>query len=110
MQRLTPQAAAALCLKTLCGDSSTGLEPPCQDSPQQAELLAQENAILARQLAQVQRRVTCQAVQQAMRIQALQYEVMQQRAALIVRDTALLLLRQDLAALRAVVNVNRQLD
>jgi hypothetical protein len=58
------------------------------------QTLIQENATLARQLGEVQRRVTRQLAQQARVIQALQAQCMQLRAAVITRDTALSMLRQ----------------
>lgn len=99
MHRLTPQSTPGPSCRNSLGGSANGLVVS-SDEVLQASLLTQENAVLARQLAQVQQRVTHQAVQQARRILALQAELMQQRAALIVRDTALLLLRQDMAALQ----------
>ena len=69
------------------------------------QTLIQENAKLARQLGEVQRRVTGQLAQQARVIQTLQAQCMQLRAAVIARETALSMLRQNMAANQAVVPV-----
>jgi hypothetical protein len=63
--------------------------------------LVEENAVLARELALIQQRVTRQAAQQAQRIEAQQAEIVRLRAELMGRDTALAALRQDQAVLEA---------
>ncbi len=62
---------------------------------QRHALLIQENAMLARQLGEVQRRVTQQLAQHARVIQTLQAQCVQLRAAVIARDTALSMRRPD---------------
>lgn len=56
-------------------------------------------------LGEVQRRVTGQLAQQARVIQTLQAQCMQLRAAVIARDTALSMLRQNTATNQAVIPI-----
>lgn len=68
-----------------------------EDSPADAALLAQvreENAVLARELATVQRRTTRLVRHQAQAIEQLRAMVVQLRAEVIVRDTTLAALRE----------------
>lgn len=68
---------------------------------QRFDALVAENAVLARELAVIQRRVTRQSARQAQRIEAQQGEIIRLRAELIGRDTTLAALRQDQATLEA---------
>jgi hypothetical protein len=83
---LSPMRTVRRHLAQLPAEQSIGM--------QRWDLLIQENATLARQLGEVQRRVTRQLAQQARVIQTLQAQCMQLRAAVITRDTALSVLRQ----------------
>lgn len=65
------------------------------------ESLIDENAVLARELAAAQRRCTAQAAEHARRNEQADAETMRLRAELIGRDTALALLREQMAALEA---------
>jgi len=68
---------------------------------QRFEALADENGALSRELAAAQARNTRQADEHARRCDQLQTEVMQMRAQLIGRDTAVATLQDDLQSLRA---------
>lgn len=68
---------------------------------QRFDELVAENAVLARELAVIQQRVTRQSARQAQRIEAQQGEIIRLRAELIGRDTTLAALRQDQATLEA---------
>jgi hypothetical protein len=65
------------------------------------EALLEENAVLTRELAAAQRRSTFQAGESARRIDLLQSEMMQLRAKLISRDSAIAALTEDLQTLEA---------
>lgn len=65
------------------------------------EALADENAVLARELARAQQRVTHQTAEQVQRVQALEHSQLRTRAELITRTTEAALLRERLAALEA---------
>ncbi|HET7865099.1 MAG TPA: DUF2325 domain-containing protein [Burkholderiaceae bacterium] len=67
------------------------------------EALIDENAVLTRALATAQQRSTRQATGHAQRCEAQQGEIVQLRAQLIARDTAIGHLRDDLQALEATV-------
>ncbi len=68
---------------------------------QRLDELVAENAVLARELAVIQQRVTRQSARQAQRIEAQQGEIIRLRAELMGRDTALATLRRDQATLEA---------
>ncbi|MFY9512796.1 MAG: DUF2325 domain-containing protein, partial [Rubrivivax sp.] len=70
---------------------------------QRFEALAEENAVLARELAAAQQRCTRLAEEQRQRCEHLQGDIVQLRAELIGRDTAIATLREDLQALEAAV-------
>jgi hypothetical protein len=67
------------------------------------EALIDENAVLTRALGAAQQRSTRQVAEQARRSEAQQGEIVQLRAQLIARDTAIGHLRDDLQALEAAV-------
>ncbi len=67
------------------------------------EALIDENAVLTRALAAAQQRSTRQAAEHAQRSETQQREIVQLRAQLIARDTAIGHLRDDLQALEAAV-------
>jgi len=67
------------------------------------EALIDENAVLTRALGTAQQRSTRQVAEQACRSEAQQGEIVQLRAQLIARDTAIGHLRDDLQALEAAV-------
>jgi len=58
--------------------------------------LRDENAVLARELASAQRRTTRLVLQQARTIERLRTMLVQLRAELIVRDTTIAMLHEDL--------------
>jgi DNA repair exonuclease SbcCD ATPase subunit len=86
------------------------ITPPAQGSRrrrlweldlQHFESLIDENAVLARELGAAQQRATRQADEQRQRSELQQTQIVQLRAQLIGRDTALALLREDLQTLEA---------
>ena len=70
---------------------------------QRLELLADENAVLARELAQTQARTTRLLAERAALIERQAAELLQKRAELLGRDTLLAGLREDLQQLEAAV-------
>ncbi len=68
---------------------------------QRFEALMDENTTLARELGQAQQRSTRQATELTRRVDDQQSQMMQLRAQLITRDTALMALRADMQALEA---------
>ena len=70
---------------------------------QRLQEVMEENAVLARELAAAQNRSTQVAREQAQRIEQLQAQMLQMRAELIGRDTAVAGLREELRALEEAV-------
>jgi Uncharacterized protein conserved in bacteria (DUF2325) len=74
----------------------------------QLQALTEENAVLTRELAAIQQRVSRQVAQQAHRIETQQADMVRLRAELIGRDSLIAALHQDLAAMEAATPALKQ--